>query len=75
MFIAKQDTILEGYEIAEVDVDGVGQMVARVNVPMMQGNRVLAEKLARILVIALNMDGSLDRAIEMLRAETVRQRG
>ena len=75
MFTANKATVGEGFEISEADADGIGQpaltIYGRGRFPKAAER---AEAATRLIVLALNMDGGLDRAVELLRAETVRQR-
>lgn len=74
MYIASADRVMSGHQISDVDVEGVGTPIARVMVSGITPDMVLSDKIARIICLSMNLDGGLDRAIEMLRAEAVRQR-
>lgn len=74
MHVAKEDRLFDGYEIAEVDAEGIGQVIARVNVPTSARNPAFGRDLARVLVLALDMDGGVSHALKLLRAETIKQR-
>lgn len=73
MFVAQEDRILDGYEIAEVDADGIGAKVLRINSPG-RANLQLAEAAARLLVLSSNLDGGIEQAVKLIRAEVLRQR-
>ena len=62
-----------GYDIAEHDADGVG--VHLITVYALSDRPDIEKQAARLLVIARNLEGGWDRAIEVLRAERVRQEG
>jgi len=75
MFVATRDTISAGLIISEADAEGVGtETRLRIAGSGLGRDIQLAEGVGRLVLLALNMDGGLDRALSILRAETVRQR-
>ena len=58
-----------GYDICDMDADGLGRLVVSI-----YGGHDDDKKLAaRLLLVARNMAGGWERAITLLRAETLRQ--
>jgi hypothetical protein len=74
-FTAAYDTISSGYVISEMDPDGVGgEIRARVFSSGLARDIKLAADISRLALLALNMDGGMARATELLRGEVVRQK-
>ena len=75
MFVSNRSTLNHGFDIAQVDAEGFGKPAC---LRLFSGGHAadmpLAEQATRLLVVALNMDGGIERALSALRAETVRQR-
>jgi hypothetical protein len=67
---------LSTYTVSEHDSDGVGRDLYFIGVPgsgFEVGSARSAERAARLLVLALNLEGGLDAATTLLRAELTRQ--
>jgi hypothetical protein len=60
-----------GASISEGDEDGVGDVCLRVLWDF--GHEDKAWAAVRLIVVACNLGGGIERAIELIRAETVRQ--
>ena len=71
-------TTLPGYssvDISETDADGMGHMLVSIRYGNAPGAGMwTAEMAAKLLVLARNMDQGWAGAIDILRAESVRQR-
>lgn len=63
---------LGGFDISELDADGMGRRHLFV-VNDRSATMEDAQKAVRVLCLALSLDGGLDRALELLRSEAVRQ--
>jgi len=61
-----------GYGVSEQDADGVGRDIVLIHYASGQ-SPLVAEKAARLLVLAGTLEGGWEKAIELLRAERVRQ--
>ena len=74
MFVAQQGTMRGEFTISTTDAEGVGDKVVSIYTQGIHPDAVLADRLARLVCLSLNLEGGIDRALELLRAETVRQR-
>ncbi len=64
-----------GYDLIEVDADGIGNILFAVAFVEGTAKLPMIEAAARLLVIARNMPGGWERATELCRAESVRHQG
>lgn len=60
-----------GYDISEVDADGVGRHVFSISAPFARPQA--AQDAARLLTLALSLPGGIHAATALLRAEMARQ--
>jgi hypothetical protein len=74
MFTANYESMGQGYHIVENDSDGVGKTCIRIYSSGLSKDMRLAEDVSRMVLLALNMEGGIDAATKLLRAETIKQR-
>lgn len=63
---------MNGYDICDQDADGMSVRIATVYSDF-HGRPDIPEMAARLLVLARNMPGGWQAAIELIRAETIRR--
>jgi len=71
--VATKERSLGGYDICDIDRDGMGDAVMRIYAGSSRVNQASVDLAAKLLVLARNLDGGFDHAIELLTAETIRQ--
>lgn len=69
VFTAAFDITSNGYMICESDADGMSNARLRIS----GADTKLAADVSRLALLALNMEGGVTRATELLRAAVVRQ--
>jgi hypothetical protein len=74
MFTANYDDSTFSYWISETDAEGVGEQKIQIRSVGLDKNVQLVEQVSRLVLIALSMEGSVDHALALLRAEGTRQR-
>jgi hypothetical protein len=69
MFTANYDDSTFSYWISETDAEGVGEQKIQIRSVGLDKNLQLVEQVSRLVLIALSMEGGVDHALALLRAE------